>query len=170
MDVLFSRRSIRRYKDRPVGDDDIHYILRAAMSAPSAGNERPWHFITIKERASLDKIMSFQPYSQMLKEAPMAILVCGDEKLEKYKGFWPQDCSAAMENMLLAACSRGLGAVWLGIYPVEDRIRPMREHMGLPEHVVPFALMALGHPNEEKPTNNRYDPSRVHSERWRGSS
>ncbi|HSV42410.1 MAG TPA: nitroreductase family protein, partial [Methanomassiliicoccales archaeon] len=80
--------------------EDVRYILTAAMCAPSAGNERPWHFIIIRERKDLDQIMTFQPYSQMLKEAPMAILLCGDERLEKYPGFWPQDCAAAMENML----------------------------------------------------------------------
>ncbi|MCE5296578.1 MAG: nitroreductase family protein [Euryarchaeota archaeon] len=166
MDALLQRRSIRRYTKAAVNEDDVFYILRAAMSAPSAGNERPWHFVTIKDRASLDRIMSFQPHSQMLKEAPMAILVCGDESLEKYEGFWPQDCAAAMENMLLAACSKGLGSVWLGIYPVQERMDSMREHMGLPPNVMPFALMALGHPNEEKPVNNRFDASRVHEEKW----
>ncbi|OPY32463.1 MAG: nitroreductase A [Methanomassiliicoccales archaeon PtaU1.Bin124] len=166
IDALLQRRSIRRYKHEPVSDDDVKYILRAGMSAPSAGNERPWHFIIVRERRSLDQIMTFQPYSQMMREAPMAILVCGDAKAEKYKGFWPQDCAAAMENMLLAACTRGLGSVWLGIYPVEERMRPMADHMGLPSHVMPFSLMVLGHPAEEKPFSDRYDHARVHDERW----
>ncbi|MFA5313068.1 MAG: nitroreductase family protein [Methanomassiliicoccales archaeon] len=166
IDALLQRRSIRRYTKEAVDEDSVHYILRAAMSAPSAGNERPWHFITIKDRASLDQISAFQPHSNMLKEAPMAILVCGDESLEKYNGFLPQDCAAAMENMLIAACSKGLGSVWLGIFPVKERMDPMRKHMGLPANVFPFALMALGHSNEEKPTNSRFDASRVHEERW----
>jgi nitroreductase len=166
IDALLQRRSIRKYTKEPVNEDIVHYILRAAMSAPSAGNERPWHFIMIKERASLDQITTFQPHSSMLKEAPMAILVCGDGSLEKYKGFWPLDCAAAMENMLLAACSKGLGSVWLGIYPVQERVESMRKHMGLPSSITPFALMVLGHPNEEKLTNDRFDQTRVHEEKW----
>lgn len=166
MDAIFQRRSIRRYTDEQVADDDVQYILKAAMSAPSAGNERPWHFIIIRDRGSLNAIMRFQPYSQMLREAPMAILVCGDTKMQKHEGFWPQDCSAAVENMLLASTARGLGSVWLGIYPDHDRVASMAEHMGTPAHMIPFALVPVGHPAEEKPFSDRYDAARVHQERW----
>jgi nitroreductase len=166
MDAIFLRRSIRRFKPEPVSEDDINYVLHAGMSAPSAGNERPWHFVIIKDRKSLETIMSFQPFSHMLREAPMAILVCGDESAEKYPGFWPQDCAAATENMLIAATSRGLGCVWLGIYPQEERVLSMSKHAGLPAHVIPFALIPLGHPAEEKPYSDRFDLSRVHHETW----
>jgi nitroreductase len=149
-----------------VNEEDVKYVLKAAMSAPSAGNERPWHFIVIRDRISLDTIMGFQPYSQMLREAPMAILVCADTSQQKHEGFWPQDCAAAMENMLLASIARGLGSVWLGIYPNEDRVVAMAKHVGTPPHIVPFALMPLGHPDEEKPYSDRYDASRVRQERW----
>jgi len=96
----------------------------------------------------------------------MAILVCADTAQLKFEGFWPQDCAAAMENMLLASTARELGSVWLGIYPNEERVAAMAAHVGTPAHIVPFALMPLGHPDEEKPYSDRYDPSRVRQERW----
>ena len=136
------------------------------MSAPSAGNEQPWHFVVIKERESLDEIPTFHPYSQMLRHAPMAILVCGDETLEKYQGYWVQDCSAATQNILLAAQAKGLGAVWLGVYPIKDRVIGLRKLLGIPEHVTPFSLISIGYPAEQKPRSERYDISRVHHNRW----
>ena len=122
---------------------EIQKLLRAAMSAPSAGNEQPWQFVVITERALLDEIPALHPYSSMLKEAQLAILVCGDENLESHKGFWAQDCSAATENLLIAAHSLGLGAVWLGIYPRKERVNGLRGLLGIPKHVIPFALISL---------------------------
>ena len=102
----------------------------------------------------------------MLKDAPLAIVVCGDERLERYKGFWVQDCSAATQNLLLAAHALGLGAVWLGVYPVQQRVEKTQDLLGLPEGVIPLAIIALGHPAERKPPADRYDASRVHRNRW----
>ena len=96
----------------------------------------------------------------------MAILICGDLKSEKHKGYWVQDCSAATQNLLVAAQAKGLGAVWLGVYPREDRVAGIRKVLGLPEHIVPLSLIPVGHKGEEKPPANRYDPSRVHHDRW----
>jgi nitroreductase len=166
IESILKRRSIRRYTKEKVSDDEVEAVLRAGMCAPSAGNERPWHFVVIKERRSLEEISVFQPHANMVKEAQLAILVCADEQLEKYRGFWPQDCAAAMENMLLACTSLGLGSVWLGIYPIEDRVATMRNFLGMPSHMVPFALMPIGRPAENRPTNDRYEPDRVHQERW----
>lgn len=166
MDAILGRRSIRRYTSKPVEGALVREILAAAMSAPSAGNEQPWHFIVITNRSLLDEIPKFHPYSTMLKEAALAILVCGDLNLEKYKGYWIQDCSAATQNLLLAAHARGLGAVWLGIYPIEERVKGMRELMGLPDHVVPLSLVSLGYPAERKPPANRFREARVHDNRW----
>lgn len=149
-----------------MSDTELEAVLRAGMCAPSAGNERPWHFIVVKERKSLEELSRIQPHAQMVKESQMAVLVCADERLERYKGFWPQDCSAAMENMLLACTSLGLGSVWLGVYPIEDRVKAMREHFGLPAPIVPFALMPIGRPGEARPSNDRYESDRVHHERW----
>jgi nitroreductase len=165
--TIFSRRSIRLYTTKPVSREMVNEILRAAMSAPSAGNERPWHFIVLTDRNILDAIPKFHPYSAMLKHAQVAILVCGDLTLEKNKGYWTLDCAAATENVLLAAHAKGLGAVWCGVYPTEDRVANLKKLLSLPEHVVPFSLVPLGFPAEEKQAPDRFDGSRVHENRWR---
>jgi nitroreductase len=166
MDAILSRRSIRKYTGQPVPDEAVEELLRAAMSAPSAGNQQPWQFVVIKDRGILDQIPKYHPYSQMLKEASVAILVCGDLKSEKHKGYWIQDCSAATENFLIALEAKGLGGVWLGVYPREDRVAGIRKLLGIPEHIVPLSLIPVGFKDEEKPPANRYDPSRVHHDRW----
>ncbi len=166
MEAILSRRSIRRYTAQAVADEVVTDLLKAAMSAPSAGNQQPWQFLVVNERRILDEIPSIHPYSAMLKEAALAILVCGDLQLETNKGYWVQDCSAATENLLIAAHAVGLGAVWLGIYPGEERVVAFRELLGLPEHVVPLALAAIGYPAETRPPANRYDAARVRYNRW----
>ena len=166
MDAILSRRSIRAYTSQAVPDDVVTELLQGAMSAPSAGNEQPWHFLVLTDRQILNEIPTFHAYSQMLREAPLAILVCGDERLEKYQGYWVQDCSAATENILIAVQAKGLGAVWLGIYPVEERVVAMRALLGIPDHVIPFSLISIGYPAEQKPRAHRYDPSRIHQNRW----
>ena len=166
MNAILSRRSIRRYTNQPVSDEVMKELLEAAMSAPSAGNEQPWHFVVIDERKILDEIPKYHPYSQMLKDAPAAIMVCGDETLQKYEGYWVQDCSAATENILIAAQAKGLGAVWLGVYPIEDRVVALRKLLGIPEHVIPFSLISVGYPAEQKPRSDRYDDSRIHHNQW----
>jgi len=166
LEAIFSRRSIRIYTSKPVSRAVIDEILKAAMNAPSAGGERPWHFIVLTDRAILDEIPKFHPYSGMVKQAHAAILVCGDPTLEKHKGYWVLDCAAATQNMLLAAHGKGLGTVWCGVYPTEDRIVNFRRLCGLPEHIVPFSLVPLGFPGEVKQVQDRFDSSRVHDNRW----
>ncbi len=166
MDAIFSRRSIRQYTTKPVPHDMVADVVRAAMYAPSAGNERPWHFIILTERAILDAIPKFHPYAGMLKQASTAVLVCGDVSLEMHKGNWALDCAAATQTMLLAAHAKGLGAVWSGIYPVEDRMTNMRTLLKLPDGIVPFSLIPIGFPAEEKKPVDRFDASRIHDNRW----
>jgi nitroreductase len=166
MEAILSRRSIRRYTDKPVPEEVIKELLEAAMSAPSASNEQPWQFVIIDERRILDEIPRFHPYAHMLKEASWAIAVCGDLNLEMVSGYWVQDCSAATQNILIAANARGLGAVWLGVYPREERAEAVQKLLGLPEHVMPLCFISIGYPAEEKPPANRYDGSRVHRNRW----
>ena len=166
IEAMRTRRSIRRYKAHPVSEEAIKALLEAAMAAPSAGNQQPWHFIVIRDRAILDEIPNVHPYAQMVKEAPVAIVVCGDERSAKYKDFWPQDCAAATENLLLAAHASNLGAVWCGVYPSEERVSPIRELLHIPEQVFPFSLIAIGHPEEDKRPGQRFDASRVREDRW----
>ena len=136
------------------------------MSAPSASNLKPWHFVVINEHHLLNEIPKFHPYSEMLKEAPLAILVCGDLGIQKQEGYVVQDCSAAAQNILLAAHAKGLGAVWLGIYPREQRISGTRKLLGLPDNILPIALIALGYPGEGKVQEKRFNRTKVHTNRW----
>jgi len=165
-DAIFSRRSIRKYTPQTVPEELITELLKAAMAAPSAGNEQAWQFIVIRDRSLLDAVPNFHPYSDMLKYASVAVLVCGDLSREKFKGFWVQDCSAATQNILLAATARGLGAVWTALYPLEDRVAGMRKLLHLPEHIIPLSLVPVGYPAEHPGPADRFDPERVHKERW----
>lgn len=166
IEAILSRRSIRRYTPQPVPDGVVRQLLEAGMSAPSAGNEQPWQFVVITDRRILDEIPRFHPYAEMLKEASVALLVCGDQRLEKYKEHWVMDCSAATQNILLAAHAKGLGAVWVGVYPTKDRVLRIQKLLGLPGHVIPLCLIPLGHPAEQVPQPDRYDSARVHYNGW----
>jgi len=166
IEAIRTRRSIRHYTREPVPDDAITEILKAAMSAPSAGNQQPWQFLIITDRGLCEEIATFHPYAQMVREAPVAILVCGDVRLESYKGYWVQDCSAATQNILLAAHAKGLGAVWVGIYPEEGRVKRLQKLLDLPTQVIPLALVPVGIPAERVPPAHRFDPARIHRNRW----
>lgn len=166
MEAILSRRSIRKYESKPVSAELVHQLLDAAMNAPSSSNGQPWHFIVIDDRKVLEEIPKFHPYSNMLKESPVAIVVCGDVNLEKAKGIWVQDCSAATENILIAARALGLGSVWLGMFPVDERVAGARKLFGLPDNVIPHSIIAIGYPGETKPQANRYNAERVHKNRW----
>ena len=165
-EAIVTRRSIRAYTAQTVSDELIKELLAAAMSAPSASNRQPWHFVVITERRQLDALPAILPYGQMLKQAPLAIVMCGDRERQPMDGYWVQDCSAATENLLLAAHARGLGAVWLGVYPREERIQELSRLLGLPEQVMPMAVLSIGYPAEHKSPADRYDESRIHRDRW----
>ncbi len=162
--TIFARRSIRKYTDEPVSEADIQTLLEAAMSAPSASNRKPWQFVVVTERQVLDALAEAHPYGKMLFDATLCIAVCGDTTDEGQ--YWVQDCSAATENLLLAVTALGLGAVWLGIYPNEDRLAFACPILGLPETIMPLNLISIGHPAEEKEPRTQYDESRIHRERW----
>jgi nitroreductase len=166
IEILLTRRSIRKYKKKPISKEIVQDLLKVACSAPSAGNQQPWHFIIIDDRNILNVIHTFHPSGKMLIEADKAILVCGDIHLEKFKGYWMIDCAAATENILLAAHALGLGACWLGIYPREARMAGMKKLIHLPTHIIPFALISLGYPAEEKPYEERLNTSRIHYNKW----
>jgi len=164
INTIFARRSIRKYTAELVKEKDVRTMLEAAMAAPSASNLKPWHFIVITDRQKLDNLATVHPYGSMLLEAPLCIAVCGDKTISA--NFWVQDCSVAAENLLLAATALGLGAVWLGVYPREDRVSAIRKVLNLPETVVPLNLISIGHPAEEKELRTQYDELRVHREQW----
>jgi nitroreductase len=166
MEAIYKRRSIRKYRNTPVDRDLIHKIIKAGMNAPSAGNEQPWHFIVVDDREILDTIPSFHPHSRMLLEAPVAIVVCAETSNVKYPEYWPQDCAAATENMLLAIADLDLGGVWLGVYPREDRVEKLRNLLGIPAHIIPFSMIALGYPAEQKPPKDIFEPHRIKHNSW----
>ena len=166
IEAIITRRSIRKYTNDEVSDKLIEKLLEAAMSAPSAGNQQAWCFVVITERKILDEIPNYHPHSKMLKDAPLAILVCGDLEVETRKGFWIQDCAAATENILISANALGLGAVWLGVYPREERVVGIKNVLGLPDHIIPLSLIPIGHPAESFPPSERFDGSKVYYNRW----
>ena len=166
LETILTRRSIRKYKKQPISPEIVQHLLQAACQAPSAGNQQPWQFVLLDDRKILNVIHTFHPSAKMLTDADRAILVCGDLNLEKFKGYWMIDCAAATENILLAAHSLGLGACWLGLYPREGRVAGMRKLLHLPSNIIPFALVALGHPAEIKAREDRYNLSRIHHNKW----
>jgi nitroreductase len=162
--TIFARRSIRKYTEEPVSGQTIEILLKAAMAAPSASDRKPWQFIVVTERETLDALAEAHRHGKMLFEAPLCISVCGD--LTEMEGFWVQDCSAATENLLLAATALGLGTVWLGVYPRDERVAAVRRILALPDHITPLNLVSIGYPAEEKEPRTQYNEARVHWERW----
>ncbi len=162
--TIFSRRSIRQYTEESVPEEHITTILKAAMAAPSASNKKPWHFVVVTERDTLNRLADAHKYAKMLHEAPLCIVVCGDESVSQR--FWVQDCSAATQNILLAAQALGLGSVWCGVYPSEERVREISEILGIKAPVKPLNLIAIGYPAEKKDPRTQYDGSRIHGEHW----
>lgn len=166
IDFILNRRSIRKYSDKKIENSVVLEIIKAGMYAPSAVNKQPWHFILIDDRSLLEAIIKMHPNAGMLSSAPAAILVCGDENRQHDKGYWIADCGAATQNILLAAHALGLGTCWIGLYPREQRMAAIKEMFNLPGHIQAFALVALGHPSEQKPRPERFDPSRIYHNNW----
>ena len=161
MKEIFERVSIRKYTDRAVEDEKILAILRAAMAAPSAGNQQPWEFYVVRDRNKLEELSRVSPYAGCAKAAPVAIVSAYREKLWA-PAYAQIDMSIAMENLWLACREQGLGGVWLGIAPVEDRMRAVEEILGIPEGLRAFAIFPLGYPAEERKQQDRFDESRIH--------
>lgn len=166
LEAILGRRSIRSHRDEPVDDGVVEQLLKAAMAAPSAGNEQAWTFVVLRSAEARTAVAAASPYASMLPRAPLGIVVCGDLSAERHDGYWVQDCAAATENILLAAHALGLGAVWLGYHPRDGRSAGAASVLGLPDNVVVFSVVALGYPAEVKPPSDRYDPERVHVDRW----
>lgn len=168
METILTRRSIRKYEqDKPVSEDDLRAILTAGLCAPSAANRQPVRLIAVRDRATLAKLSTAKGEAEMIARAAMAIVVCGDSTAQTYREFLIEDCAAAVQNMLLAIHSLGLGAVWCGVPSImEDCVGVYRDALALPGHIIPLATIALGVPAETRAPMNRYDEAKIHLDRW----
>lgn len=166
MDSIFSRRSIRKFKDIPVSDEQIELLLKAAFSAPSCRDLRPWEFLVVTNRQSLNELSDLAPGAKPLKEATLGIVVMANLKKNDCLEYCEQDLAAATQNILLEAQSLGLGGVWIGMHPTQGRSQRMKVVLRLPEHIYPFWMIAIGHPNEEGTIKDKFDANAVHYNRW----
>ncbi len=166
--VILERRSIRSYEATPVSDEVVTTLLRAAMAAPSACCKDPWRFVIMRQKAMLQRIADVLPNGKMLAQAPVGIAVLGDLSAAQAGelSYMLQDCSAAIENLLLAAHLLGLGACWLGVHPRHDRVEALVQILQLPRTIVPVSCIAIGYPGEQKPARTRYSQQYVHRETW----
>ncbi len=161
---IMTRTSIRKFKQQPVEAEKVETMLRAAMAAPTAVNRQPWHFVVVDDKAVLAKLAGQGRGGDMLRNAPLAIVVCGntEKALEgDAQSFWIQDTSAATENLLLAAHALGLGAVWTGVYPIMQRAGHVQKVLGLPEYVIPLATVVIGYPDEQPAPKDKWKPENV---------
>ena len=165
LQAIFTRRSIRRYTGETIPEETMLQILTAGFCAPSAHNFRPWEFILVRDKEHLAAIAEHGKYMKMVPHCDTAVIVCGDTAKQEIHDLLINDCSAATENILLAAHALGLGAVWCGVVHPEQ-ISFFRQDLKLPEHIVPAALIAIGYPGEERSAPERFDGSRIHEERF----
>lgn len=167
MNAIFTRRSIRNYTNQPVSREDLHDLLRAGMSAPTANNARPWEFILVTDKAILEKL-PMDSYTQAVQEAQAAIVVCGDNEKDKMMqgALNVIDCTAAIENILVEAADKGLGSVYYAAYPMEHRVAHLRELFSLPDSIVPYAVLPIGWPEKVLAATDRFDANMVHENRW----
>ena len=167
--LIMTRTSIRAFQDKPVSDETVEVLLKAAMAAPSAKNSQPWAFVVVRDRALLEKLGDSLPNAKMTAAAPVAVAICG--ALEKAlpgeaHEYWIQDAAAATENFLLAVHALGLGAVWTGVHPISERIRILKEALRLPDEIEPFCLIPFGYPAVPAAVKDKWDPSIVHQDTW----
>ena len=167
--AIMTRSSVRAFLDKPVSDETVELLLKAAMAAPSAKNSQPWAFVVIRSHALLEKLGASLPNAKMTATAPAAVAVCGvlGKALPgEAREYWIQDAAAATENFLLAAHALGLGAVWTGVHPISERIAILRNVLRLPEDVEPFCLIPFGYPAEPGTVKDKWDPAAVHQDIW----
>jgi nitroreductase len=168
LELIFGRRSVRVYRPGDVDESTIQTLLEAAMAAPSAVAKDPWRFVVIRSRSMLTALADALPNGQMLATAAVGIVVCGDLEAahDRQLSYLLQDCSASIENLLLAAQGLGLGACWLGVHPRESRVQQIASLLAIPAPVIPVAAVALGWPGETKEPRTRFNPAYVHREKW----
>ena len=160
-DAIFTRRSVRKYNDKPVSEKTVELLLKAAMQAPSARNTQPWCFVVINQRDLLTQIPDVHPYAKMIASAALGILVCADTEVQPNVKRWCQDLGAATQNLLLAAHAEGLGAVWLGVYGAPDRVAGIKKLIKLPEHLEPYSLISIGYSDDIPTPVDRFKPERI---------
>ena len=166
---IMSRTSVRSYTEKPVEQEKVEMMLRAGMAAPSACNRQPWHFVVINDREILDQIPQFSPYAGMVKQASLAIVVCGclDKTLEgTEQEFWIQDCSAATENILLMAHGLGLGGVWTALYPLKERYEGMQQLLHLPKTMIPLNTLIIGYPKNQAEAKDKWKEENISYNKW----
>ena len=164
LDNIATRTSVRSYLDKPVDAALIEQMLRAGMAAPTAVNRQPWHFVVVTDKAQLFALAKANPHAGMAAKAPLAIVVCGDMKKAlsgEAREFWVQDCSAATENILLAAHALGLGAVWTGLYPNMERVNAVSEVLNLTDNIIPLCTIVIGYPAEQPQPKDKWNPDNV---------
>ena len=168
LENIHSRKSVRQYTSEPVSESDIQTILKAAMAAPSAVNFQPWRFVVVTEREQLDAMAEILPYAKMLRQAPAAIVVCGETLWMggNENPYWQQDCAAATQNLLLAVEALGLGAVWTGVYPNQDLYPKLHNYLNLPSTVQPFCCIPVGHPAGNEQPKDKWKPENIHYGKW----
>ncbi|MBS1369550.1 MAG: 4Fe-4S binding protein [Lentisphaeria bacterium] len=169
LSVIHSRKSVRAYTKEPVTLPELETLVRAGFAAPTGGNAQPWAFLIVTDRARLDALAEVMPYGKMLKNAPAAIVVCGvssEFRTGESSGMWVQDCSAATENILLAAEGTGLGAVWLGVYPYKERTAGVAKILGIPPEIVPFSIVSVGRPAGAEKPKDKFKPERIRFQSW----
>lgn len=166
LEAINTRRSIRKFTGEIISDKDLELILKAGFQAPSAMNREPREYIVIRDKEKMDKIASYHPHAKMLPQAGCAIVVCGDKEKQNIEGFLSQDCSASVQNILLAAHGLDLGAVWCGVHPRPELMTPMAEILGLPDHIIPIAMVVVGIPDQKTKEVDRYDEACVRYDQW----
>lgn len=168
--AIYSRKSVRLYnEDIDVTKEQLVELMRAGMAAPSARNLQPWAFIAITNRSTLDQLANGLPYAKMLFRAKAAIVVCGvpdKSGPDSPEGYWVQDCSAATQNILLAAEAIGLGSVWTGVYPRPERVNVVRDILGIPESVIPLNLLPIGAPAGTEKSKDKFRVENILWESW----
>jgi nitroreductase len=169
LEIIHQRKSVRNFTDQKVSKNQLGTLVKAGMAAPTAVNKQPWAFVAIDNRTSLDQLGDALPYAKMAKKASAAIIVCGDlsKALEGWEQeFWIQDCSAATQNILLAAESMGLGAVWTAAYPAKDRMKSVIDILNLPKHIIPLNVIPIGYPEGVQQPKDKWKPENLHWNKW----
>ena len=163
IDVIMSRKSVRSYTDEPVTKEQMTTMLKAAAAAPSASNKQPWRFVVLQDKSRFETTFEGNFNLRIFNQAAAVVVMCADTSVSS---LWRDDLGAVTENFLLAAEALGLGTVWTACYPYDERMDPVKKALGLPENIVPYCCVAVGHPAGEDQPKDKWVEDRVHYEQW----